>query len=77
MTYHHTGGKFGGKKVWWQICRIRISHGEKKAGAVLGEFLGFPETPSEIVRAPAIRLGDKNYKELLYILYYIIAFSIG
>ena len=45
-------------------------------GAVLGGFLGFPETPSEIVRVPTIHLGDKNYKEL-YTLYYIMAFSIG
>ena len=43
------------------------------SGAALG---GFPETPSEIARAPKIRLGDQNYKEL-YILYYIMAFSIG
>ena len=31
---------------------------------------------AEIARAPTICLGDKNYKEL-YILYYIMAFSIG
>ena len=46
------------------------------SGAVLGGFLETPETPSEIVCAPMIRLGDKNCKEL-YILYYIMAFSIG
>ena len=44
--------------------------------AVLGGFLGFPEIPSEIARALTIRLDDKNYKEL-YILFYIMAFSIG
>ena len=42
------------------------------SGEVLGVFLGFPETPSEIVCAPTICLGDKNYREL-YILYYIMA----
>ena len=52
------------------------SHVTHDPGEVLGGFLGFPEAPSEIVCAPMICLGDKNYKEL-YILYYIMTFSIG
>ena len=50
------------------ICTSYITRGSFRGGV-----LGFPETPSEIVRSPMIRLGDKNYKEL-YILYYIMAF---
>ena len=43
------------------------------AGAVLGGFLGFPETPSEIARAPTIHVGDKKLQRVIY----IMAFPIG
>ena len=42
-------------------------------GAVLGVFLGFPETPSETARAPTIRLGDQKYKELYILWLFLLA----
>ena len=37
-----------------------------------GSFMGFLETPSELARAPMIRLGDKNYRVI-----HFMALSIG